>query len=65
MYPMTKTDFDYWLKIFREDLPNDSRLGRLYETWYPYSGPAWRPGRERIGAEKKAGHISFSDPPMV
>jgi hypothetical protein len=37
VYPMTRADFDRWVKILREHFPNNARLKELGTRFYPFT----------------------------
>jgi len=48
LYPMSETDFAYWVKILRQNFPDNPRLADVYKTWRLSGGaglrrtlPAW------------------------
>lgn len=35
LYPMSRSDFEYWVAVLRQNIPDATILGNLYTTWYP------------------------------
>jgi hypothetical protein len=43
MYPMSRLEFNYWLKILRREFPDTPLLKEAYKRWHPVGGiPALR-----------------------
>ena len=38
VYPMTQSDFDYWLTVLKENMPEHPKLKDAYRNWYPGAG---------------------------
>jgi hypothetical protein len=43
MYPMSRADFYYWLRILKKHFPDHAMFSGLGKTWYPTnSGACYR-----------------------
>lgn len=42
MYPMNETDFDYWVRVLRQNFPDNPMLLKLYKSWQPSWRRGWR-----------------------
>ena len=45
LYPMNRTDFDYWVAVLRQHFPDHPNLSNFDKTWRPNGGKGWLQGR--------------------
>ncbi len=41
VYPMSRTDFEYWTEVFRQNFPGHPYLSDLKKSWYANGGNGW------------------------